>query len=196
MTPQQEKESYSELLILVDRWRALGVKRYLGGTLRVGHIPLVAPEAYLHDLLPPISDQGRDILEAEIGLDFPDSLGRFLKIHNGIGLFRYISIFGWRTSYNRSDMDAMMEQPFSMITPNTKECPDAAPNDFLFVGSLGDERLKVGLWPDGEVGYWDKKTQTVILSGYDNVFEFLLQEARKSEKLFDNNGYRVDDPSS
>jgi hypothetical protein len=192
MSPEQEIKSYHELRKIVDQWSILGIRRYTGGTLRIGHIPHVAIEGYLHLLLPPISDQGIEALKTETGLDIPYSLQRLLKIHNGIEIFDYVTLFGLRTSYKRSDMDAMMEQPFNMVTPNTKERPDAAPSDFLFVGSLGDDRLKVGLWPDGEVGYWDKKTQTVVPSGYYNVFEFLLEETRKAERLFDEKGRRID----
>ena len=191
--PIELASKYEELRRIIDVWAKLGRRKYPNGTLRIGHVPHVAPEGYLHHLLPPISPENLEVLQDEIGWDFPDSLSHFLKIHNGIDLFSdLVGINGRRTSYKRSDIDAMMEQPFDMVLPNTLERPGNAPEDFIFIGSLGDDRQLVGAWPDGSISLWDAEKELASMPLYGNVFDFLLDESIKAQSLFDDSGRRVD----
>jgi SMI1 / KNR4 family (SUKH-1) len=183
---------YEELRRIIDPWARLGTRKYLNGTLRIGHVPHIAPEGYLHHLLPPISQENLETLQDKIGWDFPESLCELLKIHNGISLFDHVSVYGKRTSYKRSDIDAMMEQPYDMVLPNTLERPDNAPEELIFIGSLGDDRQLVGVWPDGSISLWDPEKESASRPLYGNVFDFLLRESIKAQSLFDDNGHRID----
>jgi hypothetical protein len=54
---------YRQLREIIDPWAKLGSRQYLNGTWRIGHVPHIAPEAYLHRFLPPISDEDLEKLE-------------------------------------------------------------------------------------------------------------------------------------
>jgi hypothetical protein len=187
-----EMESYCRLRNIIDAWARLGSRQYANGTLRIGQVPHVAPEGYLHRLLPSIDLESLELLQDEIHSNLPSSVCRFLLIHNGIGLYRYINIFGRRTSYRRNDIDAMMEQPYDMVSANTIERPDNAPESLVFVGSIGDEKKPVAVWPDGKICLWNVGQEKIVLTSYRSLFEFLLGESLKAERLFDAEGRRID----
>jgi len=187
---------YRQLREIIDPWAKLGSRQYLNGTLRIGHVPHIAPEGYLHRLLPPITKCDMEDLQDAIGIEFPVSLSNLLFLHNGLSLFDlHVTIEGRRTSYRRSDMDAMMEQPYDMVLPNTIERPDSAPDELIFIGSLGDERQPVVMWPDGSISLWDTGTDGATASIYADVFDLLVKEAHKAQLLFDSKGRRFDDAS-
>ena len=183
---------YKQLREIVDPWSKLGSRQYLNGTLRIGHIPQLAPEGYLHRLLPPISRDDLEALQNDVGISFPVSLRDLLSLHNGLSLFDLkIVIDGRRTSYRRSDIDAMMEQPYDMVLPNTLGRPDSAPDKLIFIGSLGDSRQPVSMWPDGSISLWDTKLDGATDPIYADVFDFLIDEAQKAQLLFDSTGHRI-----
>lgn len=187
---------YRQLREITDPWGRLGSRQYLNGTWRIGHVPHIAPEGYLHHLLPPISNEDLETLQDVIGIDFPTRLCDLLSLHNGLELFDLlICIKGRRTSYRRSDFDAMMEQPFDMVLSNTLERPDSAPDELIFIGCLGDERQPVVMWPDGSISLWDTRTDSATASIYVDVFDLLVKEAQKAQLLFDSNGRRIDEAS-
>jgi hypothetical protein len=187
-------KKYKALRAIVDPWVRLGAKTYAAGTLRIGHIPHIAPEAYLHRLGPPLDKAGLELLQDEIGRDLHASVCELLLLHNGMDLYsQYVGINGRRTSYQRSDPDAMMEQPFDMVTPNTRERPALAPEELIFIGSLGDERNYVAIWPGGSIAIWLRSQDTLVRTPYQTVFDFLLEEAQRAETLFDKIGHRIDE---
>ena len=196
MAGSDYQAKYRQLREIIDPWAKLGSRQYLNGTWRIGHVPHIAPEGYLHRFLPPITKGDMENLQDEIGIEFPVSLSNLLFLHNGLSLFDlFITIEGRRTSYRRSDMDAMMEQPYDMVLPNTLERPDSAPDELIFIGSLGDERQPVVMWPDGSISLWDTRTDSATASIYVDVFDFLVKEAQKAQLLFDSKGRRIDEAS-
>ena len=187
-----ERMSYVEFTSLIDQWAILGVRLYKNGTRCIGHIPHRAPEAYLHRLLGPLDDSSIWDMQDVLEWDFPSSFARFLRLHNGVDVFTmFIGIDGFRTSWKRTDDDEMAQQPFDITTHNVHRRPSDAPDDMLFIGSLGDERGLVGLLPTGEVLQWGDKCP-VPGTRYANVFEFLLLETKKARPLFDDIGKRKD----
>ena len=185
---EDDTRAYRELRALVDRWRRLGQKPYPDGTEWIGHTPHRAPEAYLHQLYAPLGAIGIGQMESEILCRLPDNFRRFLMLHNGIGLFaNYINIYGLRGSWSRTNLVEAGQQPFSIMEPNVKRRPISAPDDVLFVGSLGHNRDLIGMNPDGRVFQW-VSTLSGSAKSYSSVFTFLLEEANKAEALFDPHG--------
>jgi SMI1-KNR4 cell-wall len=188
----EEKEQYAELRSMVDEWKRCGERVYPDGTRWIGHTPDRGPEAYLHQLFAPLDEESIGDLEDELSYDFPGSFLRFMQIHNGIELFaNHINIYGKRRSWNRTNDVEAAQQPFSILTPNVYERPDDAPKNLLFIGSLGDERKLVCVLPSGQVQRWDKVSSSTKKETYPSVFNFLLIEARKVRRLFDDLGREI-----
>jgi hypothetical protein len=186
-----EQKLYNDLLSHLKSWEYLGSRCYPNGTLRIGHIPHLAPEGYLHDVFPSLSETELQVLEKEIGLPLPSSFARFLRLHNGMNIFDLVLIEGLRTSYARSNIDDMMEQPYDIVMRNTLSRPIEAPKDVVFVGALGDQRQPVALRPDGKVSLWLDKNNELSPAIYDDIFEFALKETMKAEVQFDRAGKQL-----
>ena len=187
---------YAKLRTLIDPWNRLGSKRFPAGTLAIGHVPHVAPEAWLHLLMPPLDQDGLEVLQDQINRDFPSDLKRLMLLHNGMGMFSdLISIYGLRTSYQRSNMAAMQEMPFDMVRPNTLERPRNVPDDLIFFGSFDYALASVAIEPDGTISVWSKPRELLSRRVYRSLFDFLITEAVKANRRFDASGRDSDYPS-
>lgn len=133
-------------------------------------------------------------MENELSRRIPDNFRCFLMLHNGIGLFaNYINLYGLRLSWSRTDLVEAGQQPFSIMEPNVKRRPVNAPDDILFVGSLGRKRDLIGMNPNGRVFQWASNDPlSVSAKSYSSVFTFLLEEANRVVALFDEDGRRRD----
>lgn len=188
----EDARAYREVRALVDQWRSLGCKTYPDGTEWIGHTPHRAPEAYLHQLYAPLDATRVRQLEIEILRHLPDSFRCFLMHHNGIGLFaNYINVYGLRNSWSRTNFAEAGQQPFSILVPNIKRRPHSAPDDMIFLGSLGKDRRLVGARPNGGVFLWESdNTLSGAVKSYSSVFTFLLEEAIEAAALFGPDGRR------
>lgn len=115
-------------------------------------------------------------------------------LHNGIGLFaNYISVYGLRRSWSRTNLVEAGQQPFSILEPNIKRRPGNAPDDVLFIGALGDNDDLIGMNPDGRVFRWESDDPlSGSIKSYTSVFTFLLEEANEVAALFDPDGREHD----
>jgi hypothetical protein len=191
MLSQSQKDLYLELYSRLSAWANLGRRVYPGGTERIGHIPRTAPEGYLHSLFPPLSPEDIDNLEVALNKKLPKNFRQFLLIHNGIEVFDQIKFYGSRKGPNkRGDIDAMMELPLSILTPNNRERPERAPSDIVFIGSFGPERRLIGMRPDGQIGLWNEASAKLDDTGFSDILGFLLAQTKKAECLFDAEGYK------
>ena len=188
-----EQRKYSELRTMVDSWMRLGEKNYSDGTRWIAHTPHRAPEAYLHQLFGPLDTKTIDDLQNQLKYHFPESLKHFFLLHNGLGLFcGFVDVYGLRRSWGRTNMLEIAQQPYSIMTPNVEARPYAAPDEVLFVGSLGDDYDLAGIYPDGVTALFDRQSGVPKDKTYANVFDFVLEEAKAALPLFDDFGRRLD----
>ncbi|MER9066138.1 SMI1/KNR4 family protein [Mesorhizobium sp. M0074] len=190
----EDARAYRELRTLVDKWKRLGQKTYPDGTEWIGHTPHRAPQAYLHQLYAPLDAIGIGQMESEISRRLPDNFRCFLMLHNGIGLFaNYINVYGLRRSWSRTNLVEAGQQPFSILEPNVQRRPSNAPDEVLFIGSLGKNRNLIGMNPDGRVFRWESDDPLFgSINSYSSVFTFLLEEGNEVAALFDPDGRRRD----
>lgn len=171
--------TYRKLRRLLDRWSDKGVRNLPGGTTLIAHSPEIAPEAYLHSLYPPLDDEQIDVIERELQKPLPASLRRFYGRHNGVFLFQDTSIYGLRTSYRRSDFDAMLEQPFDVVALNTYSRPRCGGQETIFLGSRNDVTEYAACNPFGEIELYSKATGERLREAYAGVLEYLVREVER-----------------
>jgi hypothetical protein len=169
----------------------LGVRVLPNGTRLIGHVPHVAPEAWLHLLFPPLSAAQVQNIERDIGNSLPNVFSAFLLKANGLSLFSgSLSIDGLRFSHERSG-DAVW-QPFSIITPNVTERPRSSKASFVFIG---------GYRCDGSLLYIDKATSNVFrcksksakaINEWPSFGAMLVAETQRLSVLFDAAGRKID----
>ena len=180
-----------EVTEIMRRARHLGERVLDGGTRMIGHVPHVAPQAWLHILFSPLSDDEIGEVESEIGIAIPESLKVFYSLANGISLFSgSLAIYGRRDNYKRTVDSA--RQPFSITTPNTVERLRDAKGSYLFIGGYPSQKgyyLCVDI-RDLRV-YRCTRESAKPLANWGSFEEMLVAEANRLALLFDREGRRI-----
>ena len=174
----------------MERAKILGERQLPNGTRLIGHVPHVAPEAWLHEIFPPLDKGGIDKLEAGLKMSIPTDYKEFLSVANGLMLFSCrLSLDGLRTSYVRTGDEAI--QPFSLLTPNTFERPKDALPSYLFIGGYGQDGSR--LYIDGETSkvFRAARRTSTPLNEWKNFEEMLVTETIRIALLFDDKGKRI-----
>lgn len=171
---------------VLHQWDHLGTQSLPDGTVLIGRVPQIAPEAWLHKLFAPATPEQRSVLSelpTPVHTDFADFLTRV----NGLSVFSgYLSIYGLRSSYARRGDGRW--QPFDVRTPNTLERIKHAPQDALFVGSsFHAERLLAISSISGEV-VESTRDQFTILRRWRSFSTMLLGEIERMATFCDAEG--------
>jgi hypothetical protein len=166
-------DSISIHLDLLQEWQRLGKRTLADGTTLIGHVPHIAPEAWLHEIFSSSTKDGVRAIEKDLARVVPGCFSELLDRCNGLNMFSTtLSIYGVRKGVGRKGDEVW--QPFDILTPNTVERPKDAKKSFFFFGGYN--------W-DGPKLYIDDKTQRIFrcsrssarpLNKWDNFSEMLL----------------------
>ncbi|HET6990518.1 MAG TPA: Imm27 family immunity protein [Bacteroidia bacterium] len=156
-------------------YKNLGHKILSDGTELFGNDKQIAPQAWLHQIYPPLADVDIEDIEKMIGNKLPNSIKNFYKEMNGFSVFiGKLTVDGLRKNFSRN-IEASW-QPFSIETINKKERPKNAKDEFIFIGSYSET---------GNIIYIDTKNENISICKvnnanpiitYENLFNFLLEE--------------------
>jgi hypothetical protein len=172
-------------------FRQLGERTLSDGTMLIGHVPHVAPEAWLHAQFPPLrEDQLREV-EAAVGRSIPPGFAAFLLEMNGLSLFSdALSIYGLRSNFSRAP-DAVW-QPYSIATPNTFERPVDAPTAAVFVGGFDYDGSLLYIDAPRSVVHRCSRDSAKPLNTWSTFSKMLTSETERIAKLFDATGRQID----
>lgn len=166
----------------------LGIKSYNNGTIKYGHIPDVAPQAYLITVFSPISTIELSILESSIGQDIPNEYSSFLmNFSNGLNLFlSRFCLYGFVSRINRQI--GAIPQPFSLSQLNIYEHPKNSKDTFFFIGGYDYDGSK--LYIDKQTGevHYCKKNDSTSLYHWKNFDDMFSSEIKRLSAFFDDNG--------
>jgi hypothetical protein len=176
-----------EAISLIEKAKKIGFKEQKDGAKLFGHVPHVAPQAWLNVVYPPATEGEILKIEKELEDQIPKPYKDFLVTEaNGLSLFSSsLELYGYRRHYNRKSMEFL---PFDLITPNLYERPGDASDYQFFIGSYN--------W-DGSLVYMDKKTFKIHrcdresvkpLNTWKALGDFLLKEVKRLSTLFDQKG--------
>jgi hypothetical protein len=181
------------LISSLKKSSVLGERWLPNGALLLGHVPHIAPEAYLHSIFPGLDADGIGQLEAEIGRKLPESLKDFYGRCNGIHLFcGSLSIFGLRDPF-LDGVAGDIGQPFSMRIPNVDERPSDVDDSFVFFGFYD--------W-DGSLLYASSKSPEIlrcacngekVLNLWPSLELTLATEVARLASLFDTRGVKLNE---
>ena len=152
---------------LMESYDYLGRRVLPDGTRLIGHVPHVAPEAYLHVIFPRLSTEQVAEIGNRTGIPVPVVLASFLERVNGLRLFSKLFIDGLRRSYSRSGDDAW--QPFAMETPNVDERPRdvGRKHAHLALREVEDARCAM----DENEGECERRVDTAVGETRDHVLK-------------------------
>lgn len=186
---------FHQVLDIVWRARSMGERTLQNGTQLVGHVPHIAPDAWLHLIFAGLDKAGIDQVEHQLGIQLPADFDWFLRRANGISLFSgSLSVYGLRESYARSG-DAVW-QPFAIDVPNTLERPRDAKDSALFVGGYRSDGSRVYIDTDSSRVYRCSRDTVKPLNEWPSFLEMLASEAKRLSQLFDDNGRKLDPRAS
>jgi hypothetical protein len=178
------------VLETMNQYTHLGTRILGNGTTLIGHVPHLAPEAWLHTIFTPLNSEELNQVASAVGGKIPSVFASFLLRCNGLRLFSCsVTIDGLRTSFARTG-DAVW-QPFSIRTPNVDERPRWAKPTFFFVG---------GYQWDGSLLYLDNSNQQVfrcrtksskVLTEWPSFEVMLETETQRLAQLFDQEGRQI-----
>ena len=107
-----EQKSIERVAKKLEVYTNLGLKVLSDGTKLIGHVPHVAPGAWLHKIFGKTSE--KELLSVETFLlgEIPETYASLLLQMNGLNIFsETLSLFGVRRNYDRSDP----WQPFDIL---------------------------------------------------------------------------------
>jgi|SRR6185369_4004354 len=184
-------EALQKIFPILDRAKPLGARTLPNGTRLIGHVPHVAPEAWLHEIFPPLHAHGIEAIERGIKRALPQDFKTFLEFANGLMLFSCsLSIYGFRTNYSRTGDDAI--QPFDIITPNTYERPKDALPSYVFIGGYRSDGSLIYIDSDTSKVFRSARKRSIPLNEWTNLEEMLVTETIRIALLFDDRGKRID----
>jgi hypothetical protein len=192
MTTKQQN-NYRAFRAILFKHEHLGVKKFPDGSIAIGHVPHVAELAYFHRVFWPLNDDEIQVLQNDLEYDFPESLINFFKLHNGLGTFSDdLNIDGQRRDWKRTDMEAAVQQPYSIQSANTDFWPTHAPFDSLVIGSIGPDRSPITIYKDGQAFIWPAQESPAPSKSYADIFELLRIEAERLFSMFDKGGRPIE----
>ena len=185
-------DSFETVLQIIDTAKSTGFRQLASGAKLYGHVPHVAPEAWLHQLYAPLSEQDIDSVEGRIGQTIPRVFRDFLHLTNGIDLFSgSLSIYGKRSSYARTGDEAW--QPFCIVTANTLDKPIHAKPWQLIVGSYRSDGSLISLDVRDGTAFRTRARSAKVLNRWVDFWAMLSGESNRLSTFFDSHGRKVVD---
>ncbi len=186
-------ENYNTVKSLLLKVSYLGMKNVSNSkALLIGHVPQIAPDAWLNCIYEPISLKEIESIEESVGLKIPQSYKSFmLSFSNGLNILGdTISLFGYRFNYIRNS-EEILWQPYDIIIPNLYERPkNATHNDFI-IGGYEWDGSKLYINKDNEICYC-KSEDITPLKKWNNLLGFLNNELLRLYKLIGDDGVLYD----
>jgi len=173
-------------------WKSEGLQTLPGGARRIGYVPHVGSEAYLHCIPAPLSTEEVQELEMSVGRTFRPEFKSFLRHANGLKVFSgALGIYGLRSNYAREPVSMAASLPFDIRTPNVRERPKGLHATDVVVGSYGEDGSEVVLKENGSVIRVARRTGEE-LNGWPSFEYWLNAEVARLCKMFDAKGRCLD----
>lgn len=179
--------SFATISHLLHGWDHLGVQLSPNGMVLIGRVPHRAPEAWLHQVFAPATQEQLDILDSLPIPVYPEYLSLCAQA-NGLHLFSgHLSIYGVRSSYARTG--EARRQPFAIRLPNTLERIPEAPRDALFVGTNPFKGSRFALLGNSGEVVESELNRFSVLRHWRSLSEMLLHEVERLASRCDSQGY-------
>ena len=178
-----------EFHLELKKWESLGIEEIPNRCKRIGHVPHVAPMAYLHEVYAPLDETDVDDLEQKISRTFPKPLREFYRHHNGLRMFsETFVVYGSIKNLDRSDFSYGVYCPIDLQTSNIPGRPGNAQEATVFFGGYVEDFSKLYLDAKNRVIRCPKEDASKILNMWENLGEWLVTETRRLNSLFDEAG--------
>lgn len=186
-------KSVSETIVLLDqiireKFDPMGFIDGPNGAYQTGHVPHVAPKAYLCTRYAGLDEAGLLDAERECGRYISEPYRELLGQMNGARLLGVTLHGGIGGLVDRSGVG--IGKPISIRYQNAVERPDYIPNGHLGIGGMNGPRFSQGdlyLTSTGDVELYNA-TFNIIGARWPSLADFLRDEISRRFSLYDNEG--------
>jgi hypothetical protein len=190
-------KSVAETLVRLDqelrqRYDPLGHIEGDNGAYLTGHVPHVAPYAYLCIRYAGLGEVGVRDAEREAGRYIPEPYRELLRHMNGARILGVSLHDGIGGSVDRSGVG--IGQPISIWYQNAVERPDYIPDGHLGIGAINGEWSSQGqlyLASTGEVDLYNARFD-VIGARWPSLANFLAEEIPRRFSLYNEEGRKLE----
>lgn len=169
-------------------WDHLGCVESENGAFATGHIPHVAPLAYLCKFYPGLSEAEIEEEDQDSSRPIPAAYRCFLSVSNGAHLMK-LSLDGVVGLFHR-DATNPIGQPFRLHGADEFKYPAYIPKGHYSIGAMNGEYYSQGhlyLTSLGEVELYNSK-HDIIGAKWNSFAEFLETEIPRQIALYDQGG--------
>jgi SMI1/KNR4 family protein SUKH-1 len=185
---RQNEDAFRKLIELLTSAREFGYEKKPNGAELYGHVPHVAPQAWLHTIYPGLRPYEMDQLEQQIGCQIPPEYSWWLARSNGLNLYSgALSFYGLvrlrsRTPDNRQPFELFLEGELQRRVLNA----DAAL--FFFGGSSYANGFHFSLDTRTGAVYRCARGSATSLQSWSGIAELIVKETQRLATLFDKAG--------
>lgn len=164
-----------------------GKKKSKNGVQLYGHMSWKGPDAWFHEIFPPLADYEIKLLQGDLMIELPEDISDFFSLTNGLTLFNGgFAIYGRRTE---ASFDPDVRQPYDIVPVNRFERPNDMDDHMLIVGGYR--------WGKGGYVVIDTRNMNVIacmrsnakvLFRWETFAEMLGSEVTRISQQFDETG--------
>lgn len=173
-----------------------GLRKQKDGTVLLGHIPHVAPEAFLHVLFAPTTEKEITSLEKQLKANIPSKYQAFLlKEYNGLIVFgQSLYLNGYRKNYDRTSKNIY---PFDLLTVNKFERPSDAEETDFFIGGYDWDGSLLYMKGEGSKIFRCSRENVEPLNSWTDLDSMLSKEIRRLSGFFkDGKKKKEDQPTT
>ena len=185
-------EKLDNIRELITKFSYLGTKETANKkALLIGHVPQIAPDAWLNCLYKPVSLKEIQLIEMSIGVSVPDSYKSFLlSFSNGLNILGdTLSLFGYRSNYSRTNEDVW--QPYDIISFNLYEKPQNATQKEFIIGCYELDSSLLYISKEDEICYC-KSEDILPLKKWNSLSDMLYEELTRLYELVNEKGLFID----
>lgn len=181
----------------LSRWTLLGVKRTANGGQLIAPLRDCGPNAFLHKLLPPLSEVEIEEVEDQLYVQLSSQLAEFYRHSNGACFYNIefdidgykvlsnvFSVYGLRKIYRSGTIEDLLEQPFDVVLENEVD-GWAIANQAILVSKYSGDNSRVYINKTGSVV---RVLEGSILSTWSSFDDWILDELDRLDQCFDTSG--------
>lgn len=190
-----DKVQFEEKIIKpLEAWEHLGEVTNEMGTRLIGHVPHIAPKAYLHVIYAPTDSEEFAELDERLGRPAPNQLKQFFKFANGLRIFSgWVSVEGF-VPYKKKAEKHPYNYPADIMFPNSVARIKGLSDGATIVGSYKIDSSKVLIEEDGHVIRIDAQGDGGLIQEWPDFDTWLFSEIEYLSQFFDKDGKITADP--
>lgn len=172
---------------LKNKYSKIGCNDIEGRAELIGHIPAVAPHAYLFTLYNKLDSGMIAPIQIAMGRTIPTDLRQYLGICNGANYFvNQMAMMGRRESYARTGSESY--QPYCLVSANTDERPRLLPDEYIVIGYYQyDGSLLCLSAVSGAVVRYDAEALQ-LMNSWVGLWIMLSMELERLDSMYDEQG--------